>query len=1164
MAITMPGGYQLDLDTGKTTPSKEGYRQQLGEYTPTGTLDNALGVAKQFSWGLNAGLFAAPDWVVRNFATDALGMSEKDAPQFANLYKSITGPETSARNVQERYAKAIGDGIGMNLGVSGILKRFAGAGAMGKELATNAGFLKKASKSIMDDLRNNPGKVLRQDLAWGSISGATEATINEGLAPGEEKTLLQSLAPALTPLAYEALPVNLLRRAIPGMREAVSRAGETGAAALVPGAGSLAPELAASAPKGLQTMTGLGAQGVERQVGRALSPLVEGGVGNTPEIAQTLARSEELAASYPEFAELYKRLTPAERSLYAPLLAIQAASGAKLTGGDLAAEIGRRRTLEDGFRQAVNSLGGAPSRQSIEQVLLATRDRLSSGEMGTVLLRGQEGIVPRGMTPFTSHAQAGEAKRGALRSLYSTLDENVNSLYNSISLRKLEIDPSTLGKVALEEGEEAVEGTLAALLANIERNGIVPLKGEKGDFGGRTVIENTILLSPTLTPATLAGVNRIKALLPQAAEEGAEAAVEAAPVLLKSVQDFLTKMETAGAPKSMTKAIAAIADRFSIPKVGPSGMPTTPQEVYTAVKTMHRRALDEYLKRLKSAEGAVGEVAEAKPIFVQDFERARRELSQMYGAASTATDRRGVALIKRAFDEWFENVAEQELVRGPLESLEVLKAARAERQRIGEIFEPRSGSEKSGQAMQEVLHNNELTANQVVDKLFGGTRPATGVATEVVRRFEMAFGRESPEFAYLGQAAYLRAMQTPEGLPFVAKQAGAELDKLLYGPGAEFSRAVYTPEQLQSLVNLRGNISQIVTDTVDAELAALIKSATRPGADTAPLITRALRNPADMSALVNAFGKDPERIEALRRVVWDRLGEETIGNTSNGIQTFLNQNRKSLAVLYSPAELKKIQDIADVQKRVYAATRTTGALEPGGTFDEMLTRAVGTGVRGIATTLRNVAQGRGGYGDMFMFFGTRFLGAKQEAIYAKVMQKALVDPEYARYLLTLRPTSELVADLGKGVANSVEGMEFNTRIASALGSRAYLAARAYTVGETQGEAERRRGFTLPPAPEAVRQLMPQDSARSMMNTQFPRPLPPAPQTTGVPNVIPPARPASSPMRRAAPGVTPPPQQPGNVSQSRAMYQALFPGDTLSTIMQQQQQQQQQQQRPPQQ
>lgn len=1156
MAITMPGGYQLDLDTGKTTPSKEGYRQQLGEYTPTGTLDDALGVAKQFSWGLNAGLFAAPDWVVRNFAKDALGMSEKDAPQFANLYKSITGPETSARNVQERYAKTIGDGIGMNLGVSGILKRFASAGAMGKDLATNAGFLKKTSKSIMDDLRNNPGKVLRQDLAWGSISGATEAMINEGLAPGEEKTLLQSLAPALTPLAYEALPVNLLRRAIPGMREAVSRAGGTGAAALAPGAGSLAPELAASAPKGLQTITGLGTQGVERQVGRALSPLVEGGVGNTPEIAQTLARSEELAASYPEFAELYKRLTPAERSLYAPLLALQAASGAKLTGGDLAAEIGRRQTLEDGFRQAVNSLGGAPSRQSIEQVLLATRDRLSSGEMGTVLLKGQEGIVPTGMTPFTSHAQAGEAKRGALRSLYNTLDENVNSLYNSISLRNLEIDPSTLGKVALEEGEEAVEGTLAALLANIQRNGIVPLKGEKGE-----VIENTILLSPTLTPATLAGVNRIKALLPQAAEEGAEAAVEAAPVLLKSVQDFLTKVETAGAPKSMTKAIAAIADRFNISLVGPSGMPTTPQEVYTAVKAMHRRALDEYLKRLSSAEGAVGEVAEAKPIFVQDFEQARRELSQMYGAASTATDRRGVALVKRGFDEWFENVAEQELVRGPLESLEVLKAARAERQRVGEIFEPRSGSEKSGQAMQEVLHNNELTANQVVDKLFGGPRPATGVATEVVRRFEMAFGRESPEFAHLGQAAYLRAMQTPEGLPFVAKQAGAELDKLLYGPGAEFSRAVYTPEQLQSLVTLRGNIAQIVTNTVDAELAALIKGATRPGADTAPLITRALQNPADMTTLVNAFGKDPERLEALRRVVWDRLGEEGIGNTSTGIQTFLNRHRKALNQLYSSTEFKRLQDIADVQKRVYAATRTTGALEPGGTLDERLTSAVGTGVRGISTTIRNVAQGRGGYGDMFMFFGTRFLGAKQEAIYAKVMQKALVDPEYARYLLTLRPTSELVADLGKGVANSVEGMEFNTKMASALGSRAYLAARAYTVGETQGEAERRRGFTLPPAPEAVRQLMPQDSARSMMNTQFPRPLPPAPQTTGVPNVIPPARPAFSPIRMAAPGITPPPQQPGNVSQSRAMYQALFPRDALSTVMQQQQQQQQ---RPPQQ
>ena len=1259
MAITMPGGYQLDLDTGKAITQEGGPRPQAADTEFSPSMDNILGVLKQTSVGFQAGLFAAPDYVLRKLAKE-LGGTEKDAFQLTNLYKDVAGPETSPRNVVERYAKTIGDMVGSNVGISfGILRPLAQTGLLA-QIPQNAGTFKKVAGNIMKDLRENPVGVLKTDLKWGGISGATEQAITETKAPGEAKNLLESLAPAVAPLAIQAFPINLLGKGLAAGKQALSGGNQAVASAqsaLAPGAGSMAREIAADYPTGTKTAAQMMSQWAEERVGKSLGALQPGGAGFTEQTRLAQETADRLMQR-PEFAFL-NNLTPAERALHPAVLAAQASGGARLSGERAAEEITRQQAIETSFQQSLRDLGPNAPATSLEDALRVTRDKLSSGEMGPLFAKGHQEITMPGMTPLYSQAQAGDLKRQTLQTRYGDMDTRVNELYNSVNTRDIRIDPEALGQTRMIDDagkafEEApLEGTLASFVQTVEREGFVPIPSSTSP--------TNILLSGDLTPATLKGLNRIKSqMLPQAVEEGVEGAAgtvaqEARTASLKSMsaafnravtdnqanpailESFLTLRDSGSKQtKKLLNIVedlhADLANRFQS-----YGMPMLREQRSVAQLNKAKKsgdildldsmadslqgATEKYIKNLlASQKGAqrldtttLGKSFEAlqlealsiekalkvsdafpigpfkvtppkygeytfggektaakaddvipeepKEIFLQDFEITRRTLSLLYSAAKNPQDARGVALLKKGFDEWFEGSVANGFIKGDADDLATLAEARKVRTTIGDIFEPRKGSEQSGEAMQEVLHNRELSANQVVDKLFGSSGvPSKGMATEVARRFELAFGKDSPEFANLQQAAYLRAMQTPSGTALPAAQAGKNLDTLLMGSGQGFTQRVFTPDQIKSLMALRGNVAQIANDTVDAQLSTLIKNATRDGADANQLVAQALKNPADMKSLANAFGKDPEQMEALRRRVWDQLGRDKVVNTADGIENFLKQNQKSLSMLYNPAEMKTLQDIADAQKYVYASVRVKGMLPAGTTLDQFLSTRFGTTVRGVSTTIRNVAQGRGGVPDALTYFGMRFFNTRQEDIYARVLQKALTNKDYADYLLSATPTTQILQQLGTGTMQSAQAMQLGTRIAEGAGNRAYLFARTYGNEELRGEDKRQRELTLPMAPDVkARVEAQQPTAKDLLARQFPtpspvKPAPPAPAATGVPNLIPPSTaqgPRPTGPASAKPAASPAPGPAA--TQSRAMYQALFPRDPVSTMLQQQQQ-----------
>lgn len=111
---------------------------------------------------------------------------------------------------------------------------------------------------------------------------------------------------------------------------------------------------------------------------------------------------------------------------------------------------------------------------------------------------------------------------------------------------------------------------------------------------------------------------------------------------------------------------------------------------------------------------------------INDLERYRRRLNQLQGAAQNNTDRRGVTLIKRRFDQYLDDAFDNALFEGDDEALDLLKKARGLRSEYGRRFQEGSGRTKSGRkkadpggkAVESIVENN-ATDEGVVNMLFG-------------------------------------------------------------------------------------------------------------------------------------------------------------------------------------------------------------------------------------------------------------------------------------------------------------------------------------------------------------------------------------------------------------------------------------------------------------
>jgi hypothetical protein len=215
-------GEVVDFDTGEVVGRAEGAplekapRSAAGvdqEFTST---DDAVGgLINNTTWGMQSALFAIPDAATLGIGK-ALGMKEDQVQTLGKLFNKlqvgIGGDKIRApKNEAERYARAIGEGIGANLPFTGILAWAANKAPMVRTATPSQGLIKNIANEAVDFVKRNPRGAVALDVAFGAGYEGLRQAVEENVDDSNEmKSVYKELLPAAAfiggPLALSQLP----------------------------------------------------------------------------------------------------------------------------------------------------------------------------------------------------------------------------------------------------------------------------------------------------------------------------------------------------------------------------------------------------------------------------------------------------------------------------------------------------------------------------------------------------------------------------------------------------------------------------------------------------------------------------------------------------------------------------------------------------------------------------------------------------------------------------------------------------------------------------------------------------------------------------------------------------------------------------------------------
>jgi hypothetical protein len=301
----------------------------------------------------------------------------------------------------------------------------------------------------------------------------------------------------------------------------------------------------------------------------------------------------------------------------------------------------------------------------------------------------------------------------------------------------------------------------------------------------------------------------------------------------------------------------------------------------------------------------------------------------------------------------------------------------------------------------------------------------------------------------------------------------------------------------------------------DTEFDNFLKKTLRPGTDNAIILEKALSSPIEMSKLVSVVKGDPDRLDALRRAVFDISKEGALEGLS--LKKFIDTNSKSLKVLFEEKHLRDLAALADIQARNAALTAATGTAPRFESTSDVFKRMFGVSIPGLATYGRDVMGGRISGQGAGISLGVRLLSSMEDELQRKMMVRAMTDPKVANALANGRTPEQ-----GKLLLREMQSLGALPR---AMITATSVEGSQLAMGDRETPIEGMAGL-----PEGVSPAR-RESAATML-----RKLPPAPPTRGMPAV--------SQRMPPPPAPTAPPP---------SMYQMLFPDDPLSQMLQQRQQ-----------
>jgi hypothetical protein len=1155
--LTNTRGELIDMETGAVVGRAEGApvaRDPRAKGPDEAVSDPVAGLVKQGTWGFNAGLFALPDLAVKGIGS-ALGMDEKNV---MTLTKIFNRGETAPRNEQERYARAITEGIGGGLLPTGVLS-FVARGRSAASLATKAddSVLKAITNDTLNFIKKNPKQAFAMDAAFGAAHETLAQAVEENMSDDDPerkqffKTYMPTAALIGGPLALATLspaaraykfgkkksqeldaslgglekdaladlgsripiaPKVLAARAIEKLRESL------GAAADAPeGRESIAmlnqiltdyPQLAAAGYK---------ANIVEQVMDPALVAKMEKAISSLPanSPAQQMFR-EQVAKNEAAHASLYDSLTPeANIELQAALSQVQK----------------QRQELFDSFAATRKDV----TEQEIDRLNMfygpLNPDKLN-GELRGILQAETELDVNMGKKILSRLGLGQGTDKNGLP--IPVRDEKGQSLFPASNVEQPAVD-------LLDYYDKLLKGR-TTMSAEMRRfiTGSEPLntlrKNVTAKIKARDEMERT-LVDDLLSNKIDEQLNNspIMARIKMVAETGAapETVAKELETLnnIKGLAKLLTKSQQKGVP--LTKAEKARLEAESgfgsliIPETGEVRIRLGNETISFNPKTIAEDA-----KRIAVANNTVDMNVPEAVDYLQAAARFRNQALDKHN--SVLAGKRATRVIdadqyltlgNKVFDD-FEKMILNNVPRLKKER-EVMKMVMDDYRSVYEQRLPLI----IGRKVNEGGATRYATPNEQV--LSAAFKSAADV-----RNLSALIGNNKLGIDLLekGTLNWLQSKNIfdKDGL-ISPKKINDVLQK-------NQNIVSVLPKQVQDTLRNEAdtavNVSRRLGEIKDQEIVAqdiefdnFLKTVLRPGTDKEIILTKALANPIEMTKLVNVLKGDPDKLAALRRAVFDITKEGTF--TGGSLKKYMELTNKSLKVVFDETHLKHLAALADVQERNVALKNVTGMNPRFESASQIFQRMLGVSIPGLMTYGRDVMGGRISSEGAGITLGVRLFSAMEENLQNKMLVRALTDPKVADALVNPKNASD-----AKLLLREVQSMGYLSR---ALMADIGLTGSQLAMQDRQLPIEGMEG--LPVVSRETTAAAPNSGAAA---SAMLREMPVAPPTRGMP-------PASLRF-----GAAPPPSAPASLNM---LYPAMFPDDPISALLLQRQSQMQSGQQP---
>lgn len=1111
--IANANGDMVDLTTGEVVGRAEGApapvttdpRKNTG--APDQVVANPLtGLLQNASWGFNSALFALPDAAVREIGKQIFRQKPEEVTTLTKLFNS---GEVAPKNAGERYARAVGEGLGGTLPFTGVLAAAARARPMVMAAQPSAGVIKGLANDAIEMVQKSPMKSAALDLAFGAGYEGLKQAVEENVSEDNQyKPLLKELLPAATfvglPLAAATLSPTAL--AVRGGKQLQDK--------LVNSLGPVGQEVLAQ-ETGLFKLPGFKIV-PSMLIGRAEKKLnsVFGDIQKNPEALKALDELNSILSS-PDIEKMGFQFGVAERYMDPALLQKQAETLQKMSPADLAPF--RKQYAENQAKlEQLFSAFSPDARQGVEQAFRAAqqdRQALFDGLMAERqgLTESERELLNQRLGPQNPD-QINNELRGVLMSGMEMDNSMRQNILQRMGLRQATAPDGT--PLPTREGGKSLfpardmEAAATALIEKYkpERPSMrvsVPEPIQmlerfvKGQQQAREAMTDKMLTQLT-----------DQAITEQLGPFAKEMPADFQKALRDSIGQLVKGTEGKGSKRKVTLAdLAATPDSEGNISVA-TGIPG--RKVVVNPAQLKRDA-----EHIAAANTGIDINTPEALDYLQSAQRYRNDSLGRYNAA-LMKGRTRLTDAQRIMDTGnsvFKDVERLILDHSPKvkQEYEGMKMLIDDYKAGYENSLPLLMTQKTRGGQEYYLPNEDLmaTAFKNADRL---------------RQLQVTIGNnaQGKELLEKGAVDWLRSKPifNNEGL-IDANKLRKVMDQnknIVEALPSSVRLKLQDEERLADDVAKRlGELDERRVQAKDADLDSILTKASRQDADPRQTLERAIKDPATMRTLVNEMSKDPENLAALRRSVFDLA---TGGAAQGGaLEMFLRNNEKSMKVLFGGTQhYDNLFKLANLQRRVNAFADITGQVPVFQTTDQQLQSLFGVSIPYLTTSIRNVAMRNVSKETMMVTLATRLMNAKEDKVFQRMFTKALEDPQFAEKLTNLN-TPAAAASVAKTMQNFGMSPKRLSDILTAPAARNAAGLEAQDLAQQSN----------PPVPTSAAPRGP--SASQMLKAQ-----PPAPPTRGF-----------SPRMPTTPQV---PQ--GQSQQVPLMYPAMFPNDPISGLLQQRQ------------